>query len=200
MGKKVPRSRSTEVIRRPSCANTDGDCPNARRTENAAPSMDLIPSTMTIEEPRFAFTSAVRLSVFPLVPRIAKRMASARVDFPLPRGPITQVRPGGKEMFRPAKKPPVISVVWMIQCAICATCSNWGKCQCSSRLPTSYPNLDPCLLAVEPVQARNRASLNEACWTGHTDLHPAIIGLSPLRQRFRVVCLFRPSVLLARVQ
>ena len=44
------------------------------------------------------------------VPQTANRSASASVDFPLPRGPIMQVRPRGMLTLKPGRKPPLISI------------------------------------------------------------------------------------------
>src|SRR6516164_11164050 len=44
------------------------------------------------------------------VPRTAKRNASASVDFPLPRGPIMQVRPRGMLTLKAGRNPPLISI------------------------------------------------------------------------------------------
>src|SRR5205807_2254232 len=38
------------------------------------------------------------------------RMASAKVDLPLPRGPIMQVSPLGRVSDRPGRNPPLISI------------------------------------------------------------------------------------------
>src|SRR5690242_7751165 len=46
----------------------------------------------------------------PEVPQTANLIASTSVDFPLPRGPIMQVRPRGMLMFKPGRNPPLISI------------------------------------------------------------------------------------------
>src|SRR6516162_8768911 len=46
----------------------------------------------------------------PEVPQTANRIASASVDFPLPRAPIMQVSPRGMLMLKPGRKPPLISI------------------------------------------------------------------------------------------
>src|SRR5215467_23915 len=43
----------------------------------------------------------------PEVPQTANRIASASVDFPLPRAPIMQVTPLGMLMLNPGRKPPL---------------------------------------------------------------------------------------------
>src|SRR5881409_2353749 len=44
------------------------------------------------------------------VPQTANLNASASVDFPLPRGPIMQVRPRGTLTLKPGRNPPLISI------------------------------------------------------------------------------------------
>src|SRR4029077_17155330 len=49
----------------------------------------------------------------PDAPQIANRMASASVDFPLPRAPMMQVRPRGMLTLKPGRNPPLISIFSM---------------------------------------------------------------------------------------
>src|SRR5215469_16961739 len=46
----------------------------------------------------------------PEVPQTAKRIASASVDFPLPRAPIMQVSPRGRLTLKPGRNPPLMSI------------------------------------------------------------------------------------------
>lgn len=65
---------------------------------------------MRAPDPRFA---SIRSSLFfdaPEAPPIPNRKASTRVDLPLPRGPIMQVSPAGKDKEKPGRKPPLISM------------------------------------------------------------------------------------------
>src|SRR5580698_11166564 len=44
------------------------------------------------------------------MPQTANLRASASVDFPLPRGPMMQVRPRGILTLKPGRNPPLISI------------------------------------------------------------------------------------------
>ena len=46
----------------------------------------------------------------PRARRLQIVMASASVDFPLPRGPMMQVRPRGILTLKPGRNPPLISI------------------------------------------------------------------------------------------
>jgi hypothetical protein len=58
------------------------------------------------------------------MPQTANRTSSASVDFPLPRAPMIQVRPGGILTLRPGRNPPLISIFSMTH--ICSFSAGGG--------------------------------------------------------------------------
>jgi hypothetical protein len=125
----VPRSRSIVVTGRASEAVMIAVWPYVRRIVKPPRSVPSFVVRERTDPPRLALRSSVRCLATPTgTPPRTRRMASASVDFPLPRGPITQIKPVGKRKDRSDRNPPVIPTVSIAQSA--TLCLSFPKHEC----------------------------------------------------------------------
>ncbi len=90
--------------------------PNVRRMVKPPRSVPGFVVRVRIDPPRLALIRSSRGLEMPAgLPLRTRRMASARVDFPLPRGPITQIKPAGSCNERSDKNPPVTPICSIAQ-------------------------------------------------------------------------------------
>src|SRR5215813_7745243 len=99
------------------------------------------------------------------MPQSANRTDSASVDFPLPRAPMMQVRPGGILMLSPGRKPPLISIfsTTHISPGICPSrislCFDWGL----GSIPYCTPETGRFWVRTTPVDSMRHADGGGLC-------------------------------------